>query len=301
MYLINEQPQVPSTSHKKTPFKVETILEKGSGTLNEDVLLEAGNLFGVFDGATSLDGHTLCDGLSGGLMAARTATSVFQRNGSSLVSLAEQANNRIRQTLLKHGIPLGERHRLWSTSMAVIRLRGNRLEYCQTGDSLILFVHHDGSYRLVTPDIDIDRETLGLWRNSRTSAAATIHELLAEQIQQVRLQMNIDYGVLNGEPEALHFLRHGYEDLDGVSDILLFTDGLFLPRENPLEESDWDGFVELYRLGGLRAVRDQVRRLQQTDPDLKKYPRFKVHDDIAAVAIRLNDQPRPALPATACS
>ncbi len=288
MYLVSEQPLVPSVSPTKTPVKVETLLEKGSGALNEDVLLETGNLFGVFDGATSLDGHTLYDGLSGGLLAARTATSVFRRNGSSLVSLAKQANNHIRQTLLRHEIPLDERHRLWSTSMAVVRLADKRLEYCQTGDALILFVHHDGSYRLVTPDIDIDRETLRLWQKSRKSATTTIHELLAEQIQQVRLQMNINYGVLNGEPEALDFLRHGWEDLQGVSDILLFTDGLFLPRENPLEESDWDGFVRLYRQGGLQAVRDQVRSLQRSDPDLKKYPRFKVHDDIAAVAIKLN-------------
>lgn len=301
MYLVSEQPLVPPTSRKKAPPRVETLLEKGSSALNEDVLLEAENLFGVFDGATSLDGRTLYDGLSGGLLAARTAASVFQRNGSSLACLAEQANNRIRQALLKQDIPLGERHRFWSTSLAVVRLAGNRLEYCQTGDALILFIHQDGSYRLVTPDIDIDRETLCLWQDCRKPKSATIHELLAEQIQQVRLQMNISYGVLNGEPEALDFLRHGCEKLDGVSDVLLFTDGLYLPRENPLEDSDWDSFVKLYCQGGLQAIRDQVRQLQQTDPCLKKYPRFKLHDDIAAVAIRLNNQLRPALPAIACS
>jgi hypothetical protein len=100
--------------------------------------------------------------------------------------------------------------------------------------------------------------------------------------------MNIRYGVLNGEPAALDFLRHGYEELDNVSDILLFTDGLFLPRENPLEDSDWCSFVNLYRQGGLQAVRDHVRYLQRQDPTLKKYPRFKLHDDIAAVAIKMH-------------
>jgi len=301
MYLANEQPIVPAASRKKTPLRVETLLEKGSGGLNEDVLLEAGNLFGVFDGATSLDKQSSYNGLSGGLLAARTAAQAFQREGTSLPRLAEQANSRIREALLKEDIPLDERHRFWSTSMAVVRLGGDRLEYCQTGDALILLIHHDGSYRMVTPDIDIDRETLCLWQACQKPESATIHDLLAEQIQQVRLQMNISYGVLNGEPEALNFLRHGYEELDDVSDILLFTDGLFLPRANPLEDSDWDSFVELYRQGGLQAIHDQVRRLQRTDPDLKKYPRFKVHDDIAAVAIGLNHQLRPARPAIACS
>ncbi len=36
-------------------MKIETILEKGSARLNEDTLVVQGNLFGVFDGATSLN------------------------------------------------------------------------------------------------------------------------------------------------------------------------------------------------------------------------------------------------------
>lgn len=36
-------------------MKIETILEKGSARLNEDTLVVQGNLFGVFDRATSLN------------------------------------------------------------------------------------------------------------------------------------------------------------------------------------------------------------------------------------------------------
>ena len=54
-----------------------------------------------------------------------------------------------------------------------------------------------------------------------------------------------------------------------------------------LEDSDWRSFVNIYRQGGLQALRDHVRCLQCQDPTLKKYPRFKLHDDIAAVAIKL--------------
>ena len=48
-----------------------------------------------------------------------------------------------------------------------------------------------------------------------------------------------------------------------VITILLFTDGLHLPRQNPQEEQDWQTFVELYRSGGLQAVRDRVRQLHR--------------------------------------
>jgi len=301
MYLSSEQFRVPRSTATSPSFGVQTLLEKGSGEFNEDVLLTAENLFGVFDGATSLDRRRFDDGLTGGLLAARTAARTFQQKSSSLYLLAEQANNRIREALQSYQVSMAERHRLWSTSMAVVRLSGNRLEYCQTGDALILFINSDGSYRVVTPDSDIDRDTLRIWQDSEHPSSASIQEVLAEQIRRVRLQMNISYGVLNGEPAALDFLRHGCEDLAEVSDVLLFTDGLFLPRENPLEDSDWDCFVNLYRQGGLSAVRDRVRSLQRRDPALKKYPRFKLHDDIAAVAISLEPPAQPVLSPTAFS
>jgi serine/threonine protein phosphatase PrpC len=301
MYLSTEQLSVPRAARFVPSFGVETLLEKGSSELNEDVLLEAGDLFGVFDGATSLDKRRFHNGLTGGLLAARTAALAFQQDRFSLPRLAEKANSSIREALLEQDVSMDERHRLWSTSMAVVRLGENRLEYCQTGDALILFIHNDGSYRVVTPDIDIDRETLRLWRDSEEVSSASIQDVLADQIQRVRLQMNISYGVLNGEPEALNFLRHGYEELGNVSDILLFTDGLFLPRENPLEDSDWHSFVNLYRQGGLQAVRDYVRCLQRDDPALKKYPRFKLHDDIAAVAIKFRSPAQPVLSSIAFS
>jgi hypothetical protein len=285
MYLSTEQHAFANLNRPLTRRKVRSLLEKGSGEFNEDVLLQEGNLLGVFDGATSLDKRRFQGGLTGGLLAARAAAQSFQGTRCSLDELAEKANRSIHNAQLNESIRLDERHKLWSTSLAVVHLEGHRLEYCQTGDALILLIRKDGSYQVITPDIDIDRNTLQLWKEMQVAPDALIHEVLAEQIHQIRSEMNITYGVLNGEPEALDFLCHGYEDLDDVSDILLFTDGLHLPRENPQEEHDWPTFIELYKLGGLHAVRDYVRHLQQQDPACRKYPRFKLHDDIAAVAI----------------
>ncbi len=301
MYLTTDQPIVPRLSRIVPSLEVETLLEQGSSELNEDVLLAAEGVFGVFDGATSLDKRRFDNGLTGGCLAARIAAQVFQQERGSLLQRAEKANTSIRDALLKREVAMAERHRLWSTSMAVIRLGASRLEYCQTGDALILFIHDDGSHKVITPELDIDGETLRLWQRSRLKPSLSIHDQLAEQIQLVRLQMNIRYGVLNGEPEALDFLRYGHADLHNVSDILLFTDGLFLPKEDPLGESDWCSFVNLYRQGGLPAVRNHVRCLQKKDPVLKKYPRFKLHDDIAAVAIKLHPADQAAPSATAFS
>ena len=63
MYLSTEQFTVPHPYPTIPRYAVETLLEKGSGELNEDVLLRADDLFGVFDGATSLDKRRFAGGL----------------------------------------------------------------------------------------------------------------------------------------------------------------------------------------------------------------------------------------------
>lgn len=285
MYLATDQFTPPVQFREPIRHRVQTILEQGSGELNEDVLLAADNVFGVFDGATSLVGERYQGGLTGGLLAARIAACEFKTDGQPLLALAETANRKIHSAQFAENVAIRERHKLWSTSMAVVRLGSDRFEYCHSGDAVILLLMNNGEHRLVTPDVDIDSETLQMWKEIPESEGTVIGELLEEQIQKVRAGMNVDYGVLNGEPEAMSFIRYGSEDLAGVSDILLFTDGLYLPREHPGQDHDWKLFADLYRSKGLHGIHDHVRRLQREDPGCKRYPRFKLHDDIAAVAI----------------
>ena len=167
MYLSTEQFALPRPCPAIPRYGVESLLEKGSGELNEDVLLQGDDLFGVFDGATSLDRRRFAGGLTGGLLAARIAARTFQEEPGCLAHLADMANRRIRNTLLAEKVAMTERARLWSTSCAVIRLAADRFEYCQTGDALILLIEDDGGYRLVTPQIDIDRETCSCGRIRR--------------------------------------------------------------------------------------------------------------------------------------
>ena len=284
MYLSTDQLSIACPSAPQPLYVVETLHEQGSGEQNEDVLLWSEALFGVFDGATSLDKYCDPDGATGGLCAASIAAATFENHSGSLPQAAEEANRLLREKQIRCGIPLDQRQRLWSTSMAVIRMHATTFEYCHTGDSMIMLLYRDGGHSLLSPELDIDSQTLELWRNI-ASDNQPIHSLLADQITKVRLQMNVTYGVLNGEPESIHFLCHGRASLAGVSDILLFTDGLLLPKAEPGRPSDWGAFAGLYRKGGLAAIRNHVRALQREDLTCRRYPRFKAHDDIAAIAI----------------
>ena len=285
MYLTTEHHNFGFTRKKPQSYSVETITEKGSADLNEDVILQDNNIFGVFDGSTSLHLDDLPDGMTGGLIAAQIAAESFRLEAGDLVNRAEDANTKIGAAAGSQRLTEKEKHRRWSTSAAVVRLEESSFEFCQIGDSLIMVVRNDGSFRLLTPDTAHDRETLSLWKNADVPAGITIQELLSEQIRTIRNKMNVFYGVLNGEPEAVHFLRHGRESLDGVQAVLLFTDGLFLPKEDPHQLDNWSLFVDLYLSGGLPAIHEQVRSLELQDPTCRLYPRFKKHDDIAAIAI----------------
>jgi len=275
---------------------IASLCEQGSGPRNEDLVLTISDLFGVFDGATSLEKELFQGGRrSGGQLAAAIAAKTFAESTGSLAHRAALANRRLAEAQRACGIDGSERHRLWSTSLAVVRLDEGSFEYCQTGDAMILVLYEDGRQRLLTPEIDIDGDTLTLWPKAAEDGASNIYQALGEEIRRVRLAMNVTYGVLNGEDQAMEFLRHGREDLAGVSDILLVTDGLFLPRRVPGMADDWEEFAALYRRHGLAGLHREVRRRQDADPQCHVYPRFKPHDDIAAVAINLQATPQPAM------
>lgn len=289
MYLSMNEELSLAPVPELTGCHVDSLYEKGSSSINEDRLLVGKSLFGVFDGATSLKEKGLTEeGMTGGAFAAQIAKDAFSGEVGNLFDTAIEANRRIGLTQVAAGVNVNERDTLWSTTMAVVRILGGQLEYCSTGDALIMLFYEDDSYTFLTPDVDIDRETLVLWKKLNSSAKSkikSVYTALNKQIRKVRLQMNREYGVLNGEPTAADFIGYGSCDLTGVTDVLLFTDGLYLPKEDPDQMSDWQTFADLYQKQGLEGVRDHVRSLQNSDHDLTAYPRFKLHDDIAAISL----------------
>jgi hypothetical protein len=93
--------------------------------------------------------------------------------------------------------------------------------------------------------------------------------------------------VLNGERAAENFILSGVEPLEEVAHILLFTDGLQLPTPDPEPLKRFDDLVNNYLRLGLHGLRDRIRAIEDKDPMCRQYPRFKCHDDIAAIAVTL--------------
>lgn len=261
-------------------MKVEQILEQGSGAQNEDYLISDNHVFGVFDGATSLDGAFFDGGRSGGALASSIAGQTFLDCRQSLAGLGAQANDSIRTQMELCGVDFSRRCGLWSTSAAVVRLRDGALEWFQTGDSQVVFIGRDGGYRVAARREDHDFQTLSLIREKGRH-----HPEVRKLVKTVRQDMNRSYGVLNGEREAEGFFRTGVEEVCNIKTVLLFTDGLDVPCPVPQKYKDFSCLIRMSRELGLEGLRDHVRGHEASDPDMKAFPRFKKHDDIAAIAI----------------
>lgn len=268
-------------------IKAETLYEQGTGTINEDAVVISGNLFGVFDGATSLDKTTFEKGATGGYLASATAREIFRSNNGSLLDLASKANTAIQKKMVAKGVNVARKENRWSTCAAVGRIENDTFHWVQSGDSLILVIYDDGSHALLVQDWDHDAETLKMWKETESQRSGSILDEMKEQIRKVRAGMNVHYGVINGEEKALEFLRHGSVQLKGVTHILMFTDGLFIPREDPVPPAEFKQLVSLFLTSGLQGIRNAIRAMEKDDPECRKYPRFKTHDDIAAIALSL--------------
>jgi len=267
-------------------IKIEHILEKGSGRINEDRLVMGKNLFGVFDGATSLDGACFGDGCTGGGIAADTARQVFSRNHYPLNFLGRSANAAILAKMKNHKVRLNRPENRWSTSAAVVRISDNCLEWLQTGDAFVILIHKDNSHRVLVDQEDHDFETLCLLKKEQNKTLS--NPVLKTQVKKIRSNMNKTYGVLNGDPEAEKFMHTGFAGLDRVQTILLFTDGLAVPSEMPEKKKKFTPLVDLFQRKGLKGLHRHIRQREKQDPNLNRFPRFKCHDDIAAIAIHLS-------------
>ena len=228
-------------------MRVQSVYVQGVKDVNEDELLVGETVFGVFDGATGLVPYRNENGETGGQVAARIAKKVFE---SSIVSeplegLAIKANREIAHAMNTRGIDTSNALSRWSTTAAVVRVKQDELEFAGISDSCILGILPGGGYQLLVPYHNQDAHLLQVWKS-------LTDEEKRECLMSLRREANVTYGVLNGDGRAENFLRAG--TCKTVFDsVLIFTDGLIIPKRDAFGDEDWKTFVELYRAGNMQG------------------------------------------------
>lgn len=271
---------------KRKITRIEQVYEQGSSPLNEDNLACNGNLFGVFDGASSLV-PDLYQGKTGAWWASHLVSQEFAKNDADLFELGSRANKKLQLKMTAMGVESANRLHCWSTSAAVCRINEDSIDWLQSGDCQILAIDINGECQLLTPYHNHDLSTLQQLKKLHEQKEPEPLKKLQPQIEKVRGEMNKSYGVLNGEQVALDFLQTGSCPLKDIRHLLIFTDGLFPPGQMPTSKPDFCWLATHFKEGGLTRITQQIRQLESADPHCRSYPRFKQHDDIAAVAISL--------------
>ena len=266
-----------------------SITEKGVRPLNEDALLAVADsgVAAVFDGASSIEKYTDERGNTGGYIAAHVAAGEFARAHGSLEEAFRAANTAIEREHERAAIDVSDPARRFGTTVAALRFDKDNLELLQCGDSTILVINRDGRVSAPLGYHDHDLPTM-LEMKRLIDAGVRGPEVRAgiwPSIERVRRESNVSYGMLNGDPRALDYVRSVSISRDAIASVLLITDGMYIPKEDPSADEDWQLYGELYRKSGVAGLLAYVREIEHSDPDLVRYPRFKMSDDATAVAI----------------
>lgn len=275
---------------------MESYTRQGVGKLNEDavVINERLGIYGVLDGSTSLVPFEMNNGKTGGFLASRFVKNNIEsiEESSSLLSVLDRANRCLGEEMKNHGIAIDEKEQLWCTAASIIQVTNHHLYFAQTGDTMILVVYEDGIRVLTQPQIEhVDRMASEKWIKLIKSGVRSQKELFAgikDQLKANRYLANTPdgYGVLNGEDSAVEFVEYGRVNRQGIMHVLLFTDGLFLPKEVvPDETHYWKFIANMLVRKGLKGYIDDLVALEETDPECIQYPRFKKSDDKTAMML----------------
>lgn len=268
------------------PMRIEFLLDQGVGLMNEDQVLQTGSVFGVFDGATSLNKYADENGKTGGFLASSLSSEYFRTHKEgTLFERACAANALLKQEMEKRSIDTTQRENLWFTGASLVEVHEDRIDWLQVSDCSLLFIYEDGSYTQASPFEDHDIGVLQKWQALGNMPQKEKFTELFDDIVQLRREQNETYGVINGEPEAEKFFRSGSVPRKGLKHILMFTDGLLIPKEDAGAEENFDECVQVFFREGLPGLKNLVRTREESDPDCVQYPRYKKHDDIGALAI----------------
>ncbi|QHT63040.1 protein phosphatase 2C domain-containing protein [Paenibacillus lycopersici] len=281
-------------------MKVTVRSVQGVGTWNEDAAVCDGRrqVYGVIDGATSLVPYRGPGGETGGYLAAQEVAAVCSGDewaGRPLQELLLRANARLRASMEAAGVSPHEPEALWSACAALVRIGPAWIEFAQLGDCMLAVYYADGTIRIATHDqlAHVDDRTKAAWAAAVAGGLSDTAELRARVRHQIvagRALANRPggYGVLNGDPACADYLEYGRISSSNVVALLLFSDGLYIPK--PPGESDKDSAVEIasqVRGLGLDRYLEWLTELENTDPACTRYPRMKKSDDKTAVWIEL--------------
>ncbi|MCC5032285.1 protein phosphatase 2C domain-containing protein [Streptomyces sp. WAC 00631] len=174
-----------------------------------------------------------------------------------------------------------------SATVAILREHPDAFGYLVLADSPIVFEGEEG-HRVVT-DLSVDRVVSDLraetekYPTGSPEHAASVRRMVTAQ-RQLR-NVHGGYWVAAADPQAAEHTVTGVVPRGDVRAAAVMSDGVSR-LVNEYGMATWEDVFRTLRVDGTQTLIKSIRKVEATDPDGRRWPRFKTGDD-AAVAFCL--------------
>ncbi|MGH3864440.1 hypothetical protein [Actinokineospora sp.] len=249
---------------------------------SEDVVVVLPDAVVLLDGAST----SRTDLPSGGAYARELAAQVAARlSAAPELDLAHLLAGAIRSVARHNGFAPGESP---SSTVSIVRWDERIVEALVLADSPVAVFLADAVE--VVADDRLRHLRPGSYRDRLSAGGGFGHDhvtALRESAERVARFRNQEDGfwVAEAVPAAAHrAMRASWHRAD-VRTVLMATDGVSCGVDDYGVFDSWDGMRALAAAEGPQAVLAAVRAAESSDPDGRRWPRAKPHDDQALVQI----------------
>lgn len=276
-------------------LKLAGHISQGSGPVNEDAVGYIGDPDDI-QAAWALDGVTGINDLSLGLQGS-DAQWFVSRIDAHLRSLLPEARTMqdVMSSLvdrliddLAH-ITLPDNYDPPAACIAAVCRIGAQWQAVRLGDCRLLAEDRKGFHRIVDfPNDDFDHWVTAEAVRLRAAGLSNLQDI-AQALQPAlfadrrRRNRPDGYGVIEADRACLAFAE--YMPLADPSAVLLMSDGFFRLVDHYGDITESELLRRAVAGSEIPALYDTLRRIEQSDPQCRKFPRLKPGDDASAIAL----------------
>jgi hypothetical protein len=265
---------------------------------NDDALAHETASAVVMDGATGL-GEPLLEGESDAAWVARFGAEqlmAHMRSGSlasdAMVSALRETESEFSR--LRRRVP-AETYEVPFASTMFVTLERKVMRARWFGDCAALVRRPGESAEIIGEAIakrarERDRVAALASALGTSSAAKGVREKFLPALRRARNFVNTDVGgwLFGPDSRAADHAAHADVAAPAGTVILLVTDG-FLALASDYERYSPDGLLDVAQLKGLVPLGEELRAIEESDPEGARFPRFKKSDDATALLLKVEE------------
>jgi serine/threonine protein phosphatase PrpC len=277
---------------------LDEISLPGSPTrANEDSYGSTGTIAFVLDGVTGLADAPLLAGPSDAAWVAAAARDLFLEYGPGRASDLRGLIRLVAEGIVKRfeherSRAPAERYELPWTTLSMIGIAGNTLHIAYLGDSRVLVetaegeVHNFGTHP--TRTAFEQRMSAKFVAQGKGIGVEAMRATVLPEMRRIRNTVNTQGGfwLLGADPEAAAHAGVTSLTLSGPATVMLTTDGFYALKED-YEVFDDRDLVATAQTLGFAQMGAQLRRIEDEDPEGKRFARMKKSDDATALLVRV--------------